>query len=317
MEFEAFAQPAGDDLREQAIDLIAGSLDGGGLPAVGARLSDAIKFAQSVPSVDHFETECGFVIHGAVVADVVGVGCDAVILAAGGVGAEALVRVEWRGGAGKSYDGSVLIRFANGAGTVLAALAGYIGTVIVDNTGGGEGRTDGVAQITYAPSSNSWRWHEYKTNAVRIEALQARVAGLARNGVFRIEKDQAADFAAKIRLYKGCDPTLGLYASYAYNDIGLRESVESVAGFVKEDLGGLMLYDVALLLGRTGAGDFGWLVPFCPMLSQGWPLLRVQRAVLPEAVREAGEYRRASLWTTFERRGMDILFDAQLNGGLS
>ena len=55
------------------------------------------------------------------------------------------VRVDlaaWQGG-------SVLLRFREGSGTVLAALKGYIATVLVE--------AGKVVNVSYVPSQNSWR----------------------------------------------------------------------------------------------------------------------------------------------------------------
>ena len=119
------------------------------------------------------------------------------------------------------------------------------------------------------------RFGEFQANREQIESLRALVAGLARKGVLRLGKDVAPAFAAKTRVYKAHDPTLGIYAAYAYNDAGLIDDIRSVEGFMRHDLRGAMVYDIALLLREAKTKAYQTLFPFCPMLSQGWALLRV------------------------------------------
>ena len=123
-------------------------------------------------------------------------------------------------------------------------------------------------------------------------------------------------FAAKTRVYKAYDPTLGIYAAYAYNDAGLIDEVRSVDGFMRLNLSGATFYDIALLLREAKTTAYQTLFPCCPMLSQGWALWRVLGADLPAAVCDASQHRRASLWTTFTPTGADIIFSAARNGEL-
>ena len=45
------------------------------------------------------------------------------------------------------------------------------------------------------------------------------------------------------------------------------------------------------------------VVPFCPLLTNTWSLLRPRGVTLPEAVVGASAYLTNSLWTTFEPEG--------------
>ncbi len=117
----------------------------------------------------------------------------------GGPDTEALIRILPVGGRKHAFDGTALIRFEDGAGAVIPALSGYIGSVIVDDTARGDASTRGVAQVNYTPSNNSYRWSDYNARRDSIEYMRALVAGLARNGVFRIDKNQAKGSADQIR----------------------------------------------------------------------------------------------------------------------
>ena len=214
------------------------------------------------------------------------------------------------------FSRTVLLRFDGGDCAAIPALEGYIATIVVNREGGGNGPTDGIIQVAYTPSQNDYRYNEFRENRAQIENLRALVAGLARNGVLHLGKDIASAFADKARVFKGIDPTLGIYAAYAYNDAGLEPNIRSVEGFMRTTLEGAMVYDIALLLREAKTTAYQTLYPCCPMLSQGWALLRVLGGDLPAAVRDASQHRRASLWTTFTPTGTDIIFNAARNGDL-
>ncbi len=212
--------------------------------------------------------------------------------------------------------GSVALRFGDGTGTVVAALPGFIGTVAVDRTG--------VVNVSYAPSPANWRWSDYQQQRERLEQLRVAVAAAARFGVFRIEggrevrSQRAAALGDAIRILKGIDPTLGLYAAYAYAEADLRDQVASVRNIMREDLNA-DLFDVALLSGTLSgrrSAEAERLFPFCPMLSQGWGLLRVKNVRLPPEIAEVDQHLRPSLWTTFDSEGMDIIISALRTGRL-
>jgi len=258
----------------------------------------SVRLAEQALGPGHFETEMGFSVAGAEVASVVGLGIDVELLAHGGAGDPAIIRLHRT----QESMGSVIFRFADGGGTVLAGLEGYIGTVVVD-----EGR---VVNVSYVPSDNSWRWSAYEQQRVRLDRLRAVVAASARFGVFEVDRDNAGAVADQIRLLKGVDPTLGLYSTYAYSDAGLRRKIRSVQVYMRDDLSG-DLFDVAMLAGELSQSPLGSRVaPFCPMLSQGWSLLRVTGARVSDAVSEAAYHLRPALWTTFDREGMGIIMQA-------
>ena len=203
---------------------------------------------------------------------------------------------------------SALIRFADGTSTMLAAIFGYVGNVVVAR--------NGVINVSYLPRHGGYdRQH--------LNRLHAAVATAARFGVFRIEREEGggknagAQLAGTVRMMKSVDPTLGLYAAYAYAEAGNQRDVESVRGFMRGDLH-IDLFDTAMLSGALARKEATLrdTAPFCPMLAQGWALLRVNNAQLLKDVEAARNYLRPSLWTTFEPKGTDILLAAMRNGRL-
>jgi hypothetical protein len=80
---------------------------------------------------------------------------------------------------------------------------------------------------------------------------------------------------------------------------------------MREDLGA-DLFDVALLAGQLNAQRIdgpllSTIVPFCPMLTQGWQLLRVRDVTLSEDIQRARDNLQPALWTTFGPRGMEFV----------
>ena len=251
-------------------------------------------------AVDHFETRTGFFVTGADVARADAPGFAADVLAAG------LVRLQPEQDAPSA---SVLIEFTTGTGTVLPGLRGYIGHVFVDR--------GSVTNVNYVPSTNDRRWPDYQSVRGQVETLRATVAAAAGLGVFRVDARDVRSFAQQLRQMKVFDPTLGLYAAYGYASAGLTDDVASVLQQMRSDLDA-ELFDVAMLSRRgvhpresftTPPGHLP-ILPFCPMLRQGWSLLAVQEATLPDAARQARDWLLPSLWTSFAPEGVQILRNA-------
>lgn len=265
----------------------------------------------------HFETQTGFSVIGIRVTGAwanLGMGADILNVGDGHLD-PAIIRVE----PANKRAASMILRFADNSGTVIAALRGYVGTVIVD-----DGR---VVNVSYIPSDNSSRWFYYQRVRDRLLELRALVATAARFGAFRIEGDRdgraqrGRRLANSIRILKAIDPTLGLYAAYAYAEADIIEEVRSILGYMQADLRADP-FDVSMLAGMLSDNFLRDLrvyertVPFCPMLSQGWGLLRVKGVRLRPAVEKARDHLRPALWTTFGPAGMNILIKAFEDGKL-
>lgn len=203
---------------------------------------------------------------------------------------------------------SALIQFSDGSAALVAALGGFAGSIAVAR--------NGVINVSYVPSHGGY-------DADRLNRLHASVATAARFGVFRIERGEGGErnagarLADTVRMMKDVDPTLGLYAAYAYADAGIQSEVASVRGFMRGNLG-FDLFDTAMLSGALTKKEatLGTCAPFCPMLAQGWALLRVNNVALPKEIQACRDYLRPSLWTTLEPKGTDLLLDALQSGRL-
>jgi Caspase domain len=272
--------------------------------AITSGFNAAVNQAKTIAEVAHFELETGFAVIGTAI-DEVAIADDAraIILAAGDRRNPGVVRVELPG-----WAAGIALRFANGRGTVLAALRGYICHILVDG--------NSIINVSYVPSDNSWRWPYYLSRRDRIDGLRAAAAAAVRHGVFRLDDEQkAADLAEHIRVEKAFDPALGLYAAYAYAEADRRDDIESVRSYMQDDLVA-ELFDV-VLLARTltpRPSHAARIAPFCPMLTQGWNLLRAHRIALPKALDDAQDQLERALWTTFKPDRIRIILESIRRG---
>ena len=216
----------------------------------------------------------------------------------------AVVQIDPRG----NRQDSVALEFEGGSGTVIAALRGYVATVVVERE-----RVVSVsyerAEIGHPPAASASRDES-------IKQLKAVVATAAKFGVFRIDgppevRDRnAVQLANAVRVRQSVDPTLGIYAAYAYAGAGLPEQIRSMHDIMKHDLE-IELFDVALLADAlSGNQRTAAQAPFCPMLNQGWQFLAIKNVTLPSTLAVAQSHILPSLWTTFDREGMNIVRNA-------
>ena len=91
---------------------------------------------------------------------------------------------------------------------MLAVLPGFIGTIVVED--------NRVVTVNYTPSRYTEKYCEYIQVKEEVDKRRAFVAVAALNGSFRIADNQAFEGARYLRMLKSLDPTLGLYAAYAY-----------------------------------------------------------------------------------------------------
>jgi hypothetical protein len=184
---------------------------------------------------------------------------------------------------------------------VIPALQGYLAALTFD---------DGdLVDVAYEPSSNSWRVTEYAGRIEEIRVLRAVAAAASREGRFRLDAADANGLAQRMQLVKGVDPTLAVYAAYAYHDLQELERLQRMCGFMRDDLQ-TALFDVALLarqLVDQTVGRASGVVPFAPLLSQGWSLLRANRVTLPHGLSELQVTLQDSLWSLYDERGAALI----------
>lgn len=250
---------------------------------------------------DHFESQCGVKVRGDAIMSFSMNQGNAQLLGPDGD----LLRVEPHG-----KPTSLLLRFREGKGTVIPALPGYIAALTFD-----EGE---LIDLAYEPSTNTGLWNDYVGRADALRALRADVAAATHHGRFRL--DRSSDplaFARKLQYAKGIDPGLAVYAAYAYHDLQQMDLIGEMSMYLKDSLKGFSFFDLALLsrrlVGKTIQRGLG-IIPFIPMLSQAWPLLRAHRIQLPKQLDGIEGTLLSSTWSLFDARGVDMLENALMSG---
>ncbi|HXA84605.1 MAG TPA: caspase family protein [Candidatus Dormibacteraeota bacterium] len=265
-------------------------------PVKGAeQLVDSVERIAAPFGPDHFETNCGIKVRGARIVDFF------LPRGKGELGVQGdILRINEL----ENPAVSVLLRFEGNFGTVVPAIPEFLAALTFE-----EGE---LVDVAYEPSMNSYRWYSYKDNAAKIRALRAIAASSSQHGRFRLEQSDAIQIAKQMQLVKGVDPTFAVYAAYAYHDLQAIDRIREMSGYMRDDLG-VTLFDLALL-GRTlidkSIEPKDNIVPFFPLLSQGWALLAAHRVKLHPALWEIERTMRDSLWSLFNVAGLDKLKQA-------
>lgn len=267
-------------------------------PHVGARMADSTELIAEPFGPLHHETACGFKVRGARFVEARSFRAGAELLA------DDIVRVHDPAPPGAS----VVLRFDDRTGVSLPALPGFLTALTVQD---GE-----LVDVAYEPSDNTDRWWEFEERAPAVRRLRAVASAATRNGVFRLDDENALDLAREMQYAKGIDPSLAVYAAYAYQDLQRVDLIRGMSGYMRNDLGA-RLFDVALLAreldGKTAGAD-GQVLSFMPMLSQGWALLSAARVSLPRSLEGIQRFVLPSVWTLFAPEGVDRLHDALASG---
>lgn len=265
--------------------------------------SDAMRSFESIATTTatpfgpmHFETKCGFKVRGATIKEAFS--RHAAIEARDDAG-EAC-RIELKDG---RRFANVLLMLQTGSCVILPAIAEFVTGLTFDD---GE-----LVDVTYEPSENSPRWQTFLAHRTKLRRLRAIIAASIRMGTFQLEgENDAASIARDMQVEKGIDPSMGIYAAYAYRWQGNQKRLEEMFDFMGSDLG-MVFFDIAILAGklpqnRTNAWPA--ILPPLPLLTQGWPLLDAFEIKLParlERIRQHIDFN--SLWTLYTAAGGELL----------
>lgn len=262
-----------------------------GVPGAGVLLGASERAAARVGS-DHVETRCGFTVRGTELASVWSPAAAVEVLG------PQLARVDLPGG----DPATVLLEFSDRTGVALPALDGFIAAITVER---GE-----LVDVAYEPSASSWRFSNYLGRLDELRSLRSLVSCASRLGTFRLPGQDAETVAVRMQVAKGVDPSMALYAAYAYHELQRDDLLRETLGYLAADVG-VALFDVALLAGamtRRGAG--APVAPMVPMLAQGWALLDALRVRLPAPAAELRGHLVPALWTQFDATGLGLARDA-------
>ena len=237
----------------------------------------------------HFESRCGIKVRGARVA------AFTAPLAQGTLFDGNLIRIDSLEKPGVS----VMLRLDDGSACVIPVIDEFLVALTF---------TDGdLVDVAYEPSDNSWRWDMYRQRADDVRALRAVAAAASEHGRFRLEGDSAERIGQQMQYAKGIDPTLAVYAAHAYHEVQRLDRIREMSDYLRADIG-VTFFDLELLGGRLRERSIdrqAQVLPFVPLLSQGWSLLRAHRVRLHPALEGIEQTMRDSLWTVFDERGAD------------
>jgi hypothetical protein len=236
------------------------------------------------------QATCGFEIQGARLRHAFGQGARLERL----LGEPNLIRCD----ASNGPSGLALFVLEDGRGVTLPVVPDFIATLtFVD----GE-----LIDITYEPSAGSLRTYEFYGRKEQLRTLRKVISEATLLGEFRLEGDEASTLARHMQSMKSLDPTLGLYASYAYHDLHRPYLLREIEAFMREDLGG-SFFDIAMHAGRLDGGGSRDMPPVFgigPLLSQGWAYLRARGIRLPPGCEDLDTMLADSLWTMFTPEGV-------------
>jgi hypothetical protein len=262
-----------------------------------------VAFVRGHPGQLPVETTTGFTLIGAFVEVVVAPGWE-VSYPAGSplVSSGQFIRLVPQAGVGEGSppSGTILLQFRSGTGTLLAILPGFIGVVLV-----AENR---VLNVNYLPALATARYQAQAVGAAEREKLRALVAVQARYGEF----NPPAPLSSWLHGSHEFDPTLGLYAAYGYAQRGQYAEVARLQRWLAEDLALPRLFDLELLIARYqqaaySAAPASSLVPFTPLLAQGWALLTPDNPCYLPMHERLRAHLLPALWTTYTAEGMAIV----------
>jgi hypothetical protein len=245
-----------------------------------------------------FETQTGFTVIGATIKEVL-MNCDFEILDQHN---KLHIRVF-----NNNDTYSALIILKNGQSIPVAVLQGYVGTLVFEK--------NSLLTINYTPSENSHKYYDFKKYESNINFVRAFVAGAANEG-FNYSKVFQNDFGkdgninysnagSYLRQGKSLDPSLGLYAVYAYIQEGRTKEIKSVYNSMRNEPDNI-IFDVSMLADMISY-DYNKTASFCPMISLGWAYLQKFQDFVPPLVLEASKSLVPNLWTTFDKRGTEII----------
>jgi Caspase domain len=200
---------------------------------------------------------------------------------------------------------SVVLAFSNGRGVIIPAIPEFIAGLTFEGTN--------LVNVVYEPTENSWRWHDYQAKADKLRKLRGKVAAATRHGIFEPTGEGVGQLAREMQMSKSYDPTMALYAAYAYHSIGERQRLKEMEGYLYEDLH-LRFFDIAMLAGTFHERPDRKILPATPLLAQGWALLSARQIELPAGLKKLPETLTTSLWSTFTMHGVELLNDALASG---
>ena len=245
---------------------------------------------------DHMESSCGFKVRGSRITHhtaAIPIG-DAELLGPEGD----LLRV-WR----LNGPVSVVLRFEGGTGTVIPALPGYIAALTFE---------DGdLVDVAYEPSANTGLWNEYAARADEAALLARRGCfGLAQWPLPPGQGRRSFGDRPQDAVRKNHRPHTGDLCCVRLPRPPAHRPHPRMTSFLRPILEGNALFDLELLtrsLVNAEVNRDRLVIPFIPLFSQGWHLLRANRVRLHPILDGIEATMRESVWSLFEGWGVEML----------
>ncbi|WP_333577701.1 hypothetical protein [Sphingobacterium sp.] len=168
--------------------------------------------------------------------------------------------------------------------------------------------------VNYTPvKSNSFNYSQFQEKKEMIIQKRNLVAIAANNGFNYEDTFKKIDFGklsyddagSFLRYGKALDPSLGLYAAYAFRETGNFDKIRSVYDYMILD-NPVVPFDVAMLAGKL---DETSTASFCPVMSSGWAYRDLYEKFINKEILEATKYLEPGLWTTFSVKGTELLIN--------
>lgn len=194
----------------------------------------------------------------------------------------------------------------NGRSIPVAVIEGFVAQLIFK---------DGyLFTVNYTPvKSNSFNYSQFQEKKEMIIQKRNLVAIAANNGFNYEDTFKKIDFGklsyddagSFLRYGKALDPSLGLYAAYAFRETGNFDKIRSVYDYMILD-NPVVPFDVAMLAGKL---DETSTASFCPVMSSGWAYRDLYEKFINKEILEATKYLEPGLWTTFSVKGTELLIN--------
>ena len=188
-------------------------------------MDEEVKRLYDAQGRDHFETQSGLTvvnspIHWAAMASI---GNDDVFEEGGAF------HVRGRDSRERDPNGfytasSVVLELDNEIFAATMMMAGFIGTISV--------AANGIEYVGYLPAPDSDFLDGYQNvTEAQMRDVMARVTAIARRGRFELAALEARNIADELRMYKHVNPTLGVFAAYAYDMAGRTDQIHDMLGY--------------------------------------------------------------------------------------
>jgi hypothetical protein len=142
-----------------------------------------------------------------------------------------------------------------------------------------------------------------------LRELRDLIAAASAKGLFALERDDASALARRMQDSKFHDPAMAVFAAYAYQELGMVDSIRQMQAFLRGQFGA-GLFDLELLgRGFLGAKKRGGsrIFPSAPLLSQGWAFATALGGPHAERLQSLRPHLLPSIWSHFTPEGTELL----------